>query len=419
MEIPIPEEAFDKSAYFKIDRLNDRKGLATVILLMLWITLFTVMGFVKDPRNVYVNTSQKQWISGEFLNLVLSVVIPTIIFPVLLFYLGMNNGLSHHPLELILTIVIVIPLIYKKMGYFNFNWTITSIVYNTSFSFFFSSILIILPTIMLIVIFTIIIMLIFHSIISLNLIGYPGITPPMGFVASVLLMIFSNMFYYIFESIITMFLSATVSYKLHENKGLHPIEALIKTFSYRLGSASYAIESSFISKAISLCKLLIKIPIGTTFIGMKLKKFIEENNSTQTSISPFVFIGYYGHTYIHSKCGLNEKIKQSSMSSIFDELHLKELINIFESSMCGLVMTLVLLLSFIYYGGSVSYFTILLLMCSSQVIGLIGTLIKSLGEVMLFDCIEQLAEGKVLNEFTSLIQNLSNNIPQNRYNRVN
>ncbi|GAB1224003.1 hypothetical protein ENUP19_0170G0015 [Entamoeba nuttalli] len=54
-----------------------------------------------------------------------------------------------------------------------------------------------------------------------------------------------------------------------------------------------------------------------------------------------------------------------------------------------------------------------------NLIGLIGTLIKSLGEVMLFDCIEQLAEGKVLNEFTSLIQNLSNNIPQNGYNRVN
>ncbi|EMS14313.1 hypothetical protein KM1_156640 [Entamoeba histolytica HM-3:IMSS] len=86
MEIPIPEEAFDKSAYFKIDRLNDRKGLATVILLMLWITLFTVMGFVKDPRNVYVNTSQKQWISGELFSYVhYNILIVSVIIIILLF----------------------------------------------------------------------------------------------------------------------------------------------------------------------------------------------------------------------------------------------------------------------------------------------------------------------------------------------
>ncbi|ELP83683.1 hypothetical protein EIN_467970 [Entamoeba invadens IP1] len=455
MEIPLPEEAFNKSSYYKIDRMNDRKGFATVICLFAYIVFFTTLGFIKDPHNVFVDTTRKTWVSGDifsyvhfpflvtsvvlslpiffaifllqcvlptaviYLNSLISILSTALVVPILLFYLGMNNGLSHYPIELLICLVVALFHIYKSVTNFKINWTVTSIVFNATFSMIFKSIIVLLPSLVIITIFGIGTLIVFRSIVALNLVWYPRPSPPFALASSVMLLMLSNVFSNSLQAIVSMFMSATVAFKLHENKGLNFFEALLKTLSLRLGSASFAIERSLINKCVSVCNVLLKTPLSKTKFGMKLAKFVSEQTSRQERITPFIFVGYYGHTYIHSSCGLDEKIKQSSMSGIVTEFHMREMVDSITRSTICIVMPVIMFFSYMMYGGSVSYFSLLSYFALSQVLNLFGAFVLSVGEIIVFDSIEQLAEGSILGNFSGLIQTLSENMPLGGFNRVN
>ena len=146
---------------------------------------------------------------------------------------------------------------------------------------------------------------------------------------------------------------------------------------------------------------------------MKLSKYIDKLTAKRTNISPYVFIGLYGHTYLHSQCGLFEKVKQSSMSSIVENLHIREMVGSTSTSIIALVMCITLIYCFNSYGGSLSYFSLLLFFGVKQALDMVGAVVNSFAEFITFDCVEQLSEGDVLQEFSGLVQTLSENIPVN------
>ncbi|KAL7722301.1 Protein PNS1 [Entamoeba marina] len=452
MEIPIPTDAFDKSAYYQIDRLNDRKGIVSIALISFVVFVLTVFGFVKDPKNVYVNTTQKSWISGElfayvhsnfvfnamciacivsvvtiflyrfmpsfltYVNITLCLLLPSIGLTSIFFYLGMNDGLSHHPIELCISIIYSIFCVTQAIPQYQINWKLTVILFNFTMNIFIQSFIVLLPVMIFIVVHLTSSLLVFYAFISLQLIGFPTHTNILYWLLSFILLLSHYILCSIFKSTLIMLISSTLSNTLHPSKGLDVVYGFVKTFSYRLGSTVFAIENLFIGKIISISELLLKTPLKSIdSIKQPLEHFISEHTQLDCNISPYVFIGYYGHTYLHSRKGLNEKIEESSMKNIIKDIHFTQFFNIIKTSLSLIVVIVMTLYSYGMYGGSVSTIVLLVIVSVHEVIDVMCSVIQSIGEIILFDCTEQLAEGELLPQFSGFVQLVSDNASQNGY----
>ena len=300
INIPLPDEAFDATSYYRIDRLNDMKGLSAIIVMALWTIPFMVMGITKDPHNVYVNTNSKYWIPGElfsyvhfriiaitvavailvllvalvaykllptlmtYMNIVLSIIVPSLFIPGVFFYLGMNNGLSHHPVEFVLACVVGSLIAVHNSRKFKYDWHISHVVFNASFSIFFESLIITLPALILLTVFILFVLFGLRCVVALNITQFPQPTPALLQVRGTFLFIMISLLSVVFQALLTAFVSAVISNKFHKSKGLNPVEAFIKTFSYRLGSSAYAVQDCILNIFVGAASVLLKTPFSNT-----------------------------------------------------------------------------------------------------------------------------------------------------------
>ena len=214
-----------------------------------------------------------------------------------------------------------------------------------------------------------------------------------------------------------MFISSILTNEFHQMKGLDVAQSFIKTFTYRLGSSIFSLKTSiyaFITVLLDLPKYVCECYKYSAII----REFKRIFHNDEKEITPYIFIGYYGHTYLHSLKGINEKIDESSMKGIIDNIRMEEVMTLFRGVMIKLVSCIMILVYFNMYGGSISWFSSLIYIFLFECCSLMNGLLSDFCCTVLYDSLEQLSEGNIIPRFTGLIQILNTSNQDDGYNKV-